>query len=351
MSKDQQRERTTLFEVANRAGVSPSTVSLVLAGKGKQRRIPQDTRDRVRRAAEDLNYAPNLLTRSLKRGRTYVLSFFSTFRNRRRGDLYMDRIASAIETAGGELGYDILVHCNFHRSPKETYQFLNGGLADGLLIFAPRVDDPLLALLRQSTLPVVIVNGHDPLGQYSSASDDVRQGITLVADCLRRLGHRRVGALGSSGENVRDSDTRITLIREMLAERGIILEEAPIVQMGHEPDEGIEYLMSLPEPPTAVFCWHDMLAYRTIEYCESRRILVPSQLSVIGYDGVHWPSTSRHVCASVEVDLSSIALASVRLLDEAITQPDIVVRHENVPVRLNTGTTLCRAPFLQRSNL
>lgn len=350
MSKDQQRERTTLFEVASLAGVSPSTVSLVLAGKGKQRRIPQDTRDRVRRAAEDLNYAPNLLTRSLKQGRTHVLSFFSTFRNRRRGDLYMDRIASAIETAGGELGYDILVHCNFRRSPKETYQFLNGGLADGLLIFAPTQDDPLLAILRHSTLPVVIVNGKDPLGQYSSASDDVRQGIKLIADNLLRLGHKRVGALGSVGENVRDSDIRIALFREMLAERGIHLEEAPTVSLGHDPKEGVDYLMSLPEPPTAVFCWHDMLAYRTIEYCESRRIAVPSQLSVIGYDGVHWPSTSRHVSASVEVDLGTIALAAVRLLDEAIVHPDNVVSHLNVPVRFNPGTSLCKAPYMQRSN-
>ncbi len=111
MAKErQQRERTTLYEVASRAGVSPSTVSLVLAGKADQRRIPQATRERVWSAAEELNYAPNLLVRSLRRGRTHVISFYSTFRNRRRGDLYMDRLASAVETAGGELGYDVLVH-------------------------------------------------------------------------------------------------------------------------------------------------------------------------------------------------------------------------------------------------
>ena len=64
---DRQTERTTLHEVATLAGVSVSTVSLVLAGKAGNRRISEDTRARVKRAAEDLNYAPNLLTRSLRR--------------------------------------------------------------------------------------------------------------------------------------------------------------------------------------------------------------------------------------------------------------------------------------------
>ena len=72
---DRQAERTTLQEVATLAGVSISTVSLVLAGKAGHRRISEDTHARVKKAAEELNYAPNLLTRSLRRGRTHVLSF------------------------------------------------------------------------------------------------------------------------------------------------------------------------------------------------------------------------------------------------------------------------------------
>src|SRR5579863_8684747 len=147
---ERQTTRTRLHEVASLAGVSVSTVSLVLAGKADRLRISESTRARVRGAAEDLNYAPNLLTRSLRRGRTHVLSFYSTFRLREESDLYMDTLSSAIERAGGEAGYDILVHCNFGRSPKEIYQFLNGGLADGLILFAPQPDDPLLALLHKS---------------------------------------------------------------------------------------------------------------------------------------------------------------------------------------------------------
>jgi hypothetical protein len=106
------------------ANVSATTVSLVLAGKAGNRRISEDTHRRVKKAAEDLNYAPNLLTRSLRRGRTHIFSFFSTFRNREEHDMYMNSMVSAVESAGGQAGYDVLVHCNFKRSPKEIYQFL-----------------------------------------------------------------------------------------------------------------------------------------------------------------------------------------------------------------------------------
>jgi len=350
MAKGQhQRERTTLYEVASRAGVSPSTVSLVLAGKADQRRIPQATRERVWSAAEELNYAPNLLVRSLRRGRTHVVSFYSTFRNRKRGDLYMDRIASAVETAGGEFGYDVLVHCNFRRTPRETYQFLNGGLADGLLLFAPTKDDPLLSLLRQSSLPVVILNGIDERGQYSSASDDVEQGMELVATELLARGHRSIAAIGSVGDDVRDSVPRIELLRRNLAERGVELSGDRIEWISFDPGEAMERLLSRRDRPTALFCWHDAVAYRVLEWCEANGVSVPGDLSIVGYDGVHWPSTSRHVCASVEVDLDAIALAAVRLLDEAINRPGSPARHESVPVRFSAGTTLAMPSHLQWS--
>lgn len=345
MARNVQRERTTLSEVALLAGVSPSTVSLVLTGKSDERRIPQETRDRVRQAAEDLNYAPNLLTRSLRRGRTHVLSFFSSFRHRDWGDLYMERISSAVETAGGEFGYDILVHCNFRRSLKETYQFLNGGMADGLLFFAPDASDPLLEMLRNSSLPVVIINGRDPLGDVPSVADDVESGMAAVVDRLVHLGHRRIAALASTGTDVRDSDLRIGLLGRELAARGLDLPSERVQLAGADPLPALERLLAAPERPTALFCWHDRLAYRSLEALDRLGVSVPEELSLIGYDGLHWPSTSQHICSSVEVDLGAIARDAVRLLDQAIADPSLKGVHLRVPVGFRQGTTCAPIPL------
>lgn len=334
-------ERATLSKVASLAGVSTSTVSLVLSGKADQGRIPTETRERVELAANQLNYAPNILTRSLRKGRTKVLSYFSAFRNRNWGDLYMDRISSAVETAGGACQYDILVHCNFQRSLKETYQFLNGGIAEGLLLFAPSPEDPLLELLRRSSLPVVLIHGRDKLGQYSSVSDDVYQGMALVAKQLFEHGHRRIGAIGSIGPDVRDSEIRLKLLASELLSYGIVLDPDYVGWVEEDPRAEVARLMELPQPPTAIFCWRDLLAYRALEVCDDLGISVPNQLSIVGYDGVHWPSTSKHLCASVVVDLNAIALAAVQAMDNILLTDTPERTHQLIPVSFQTGTTLC----------
>lgn len=349
ITADRQAKRTTLHEVASKAGVSVSTVSLVLAGKADGRRISEDTVARVRVAAEDLNYAPNLLTRSLRRGRTHVLSFYSTFRLREHADVYMDTLSSAIEKAGGEAGYDILVHCNFNRTPKEIYQFLNGGLADGLILFAPQVNDPLLALLRKSSLPVVILNGRDAMRMFPSVADDVVAGMRLVSDALVTHGHRRIAALGDGAGAARDSDIRIRLLRENLSQHGIEIPDRWIrPAISSDPTPVLE-LMGEAEPPTALFCWHDRVAYSALATCESHGIDVPGQLSVIGYDGLHWPAATRHQATSVGIDQQEIARMAVQLLDETIRGYPGTFREDVLPVSLLRGTSLGPA-FLQRSN-
>ena len=346
---DRQPERTTLHEVATLAGVSASTVSLVLAGKAGHRRISEDTRARVKRAAEDLNYAPNLLTRSLRRGRTHILSFFSAFRHREEADLYMDSLSSAIEMCGGESGYDVLVHCNFSRSPREIYQFLNGGLSDGLILFAPQADDPLLALLRKSSLPLVIMNGRDAEGMFPSVSDDVNVGMQLVADQLIENGHKRIAILTAIAFEARDADKRVHLLRENLAKHGVTVPDHWVIPSREDARQVLQALMAEPEPPTAIYCWHDRLAYGVLASCESLGIDVPTRLSIIGYDGLHWPFPTRHIAASVNVNHSTLARMSVRLLDEYINGYEGPIREDVLPVTFSPGTSLGPALPLQRS--
>jgi DNA-binding LacI/PurR family transcriptional regulator len=339
-----QSGRATLQEVADLACVSASTVSLVLAGKAEHRRISEDTHARVRQAAEALNYAPNLLTRSLRQGRTNIFSFFSTFRNREEHDMYMDKMVSAVESAGGHAGYDVLVHCNFKRTPREIYQFLNGGIAEGLLLFAPSPEDPLLPLLRNSSLPVVIINGRDPHRHYPSVAEDTAQGMRLISEELIALGHHKIAMMVAEGTPSRDALRRMNMLRNFYREHGFTLSDEDIYPTPEDPTEVLRHLMSLPEPPTALFCWHDRMAYQVLAGCEQLGISVPQQLSVVGYDGIQWPSETSHVAASIKVDLNSLARRAVSILDQYITgQPEVLIE-ETQTVSFLRGTSLGVAP-------
>lgn len=327
-------------EVAEKAGVSATTASLVLAGKAGKRRISEDAHRRVMLAAEELNYAPNLLVRSLRRGRTHIVSFYNSFRQRPSQDLYLDKLAAAVEYAGGAYGYDILVHCNFDRSQHETYQFLNGGLADGLLIFAPSEGDPLVEHLRKSNLPVVLLNTRDPQGMFPSVADDGEMGMKSVADTLIDLGHRRIAAFTREAPDVRDAHRRIKLLRKYLSARGVEIPDEWVVDFGENRTEQLAALLDRPKPPTAIFCWHDHTAYFALEACDRLGVSVPDQLSIVGYDGIRWPAATSHVAASVKVDLELLANRGMRLLDLYIQGYDGPLVEEVLPVAFSPGTTL-----------
>ncbi|BDI32351.1 LacI family transcriptional regulator [Capsulimonas corticalis] len=339
--------RPTLSDIATQAGVSVSTASLVLSDKAKQRRLSDDVVARVRKVAADLDYSPNLLVQSLQQGRTHTLSFFNGFRTRSHNDLYMDRLTTAIEQAGGRLGYDILIYCVFERSVEETYRHLNGGRCDGVLMFAAEPDDPLLPYLRTSRLPTVLVNSVDTSGALSCVKEDHVGGLTQLADQLVALGHKRIAALGNVPGGNRDADLRIGLLRQLLADRGVPISDRWIIHTDDnqydDAAKALRFLMAEPTPPTALFCWHDRLGYQVLEHCERMGIVVPDQLSLIGYDGLRWPAQARHVLSSVEVNIAGLADAAVTLLHRQINGLTEAPICQELPVIITpAGTTLAR---------
>ncbi len=351
MNRRQQKTstRSTLSDIARHAGVSVSTASLVLSGKGEERRISSDAMRRVRTAAAELDYSPNLLVHSLQRGRTNVLSFFNGFRERTEDDLYMDRFSAAIEMASGSRGYDVLLSCDFRRPAEATYRYLNGGLSDGLLLFAPRPDDPLLPFLRTSLLPAVLINAVDTEGMLSHVRDDQAMGMRLVAEDLVARGHTRVAALTNVPVRNPEADQRVTQLRQFMADLGHPISDrwvlptfSQVFEKSYQPREALQFLLDEPEPPTALFCWHDRLGYQVLEQCEALGIAVPEQLSVIGYDGLRWPARTSHTLASVHVDLCALAAAGVTILDSLIQGKEQAPLTKTIPVFLAPGTTLAR---------
>ena len=336
--------RPTLKDIARAAGVSISTVSIVLSGKASERRISTQVVQRVQSVAAQKDYAPNLLMHSLRQGRTQILSFYNGYGYRNRGDLYMDRLTTALEQAAGARHYDILTHCDFARPVDEIYRLLNGGRADGLIFFGPQQDDPLLLLLRASRLPTVILTHRDEAGILSAVSEDMVSGMQQVASELAALGHRRVAALTGSWA---DAGPRIDSLRARLAEWDIPLPENWVIPVSEDSvvlDDVLHGLMASPEPPTALFCWQDRVGYQMLEACERVGIAVPEQLSLVGYDGLHWPSRSPHILASIAIDLTSLAEAAVGLLDDLLTKKVSSPQNIVLPVKLQRGTTLAPPP-------
>ena len=331
-------KRTTLNEVARAAGVSLATASMVLSGKGDGARIAPLTAERVRSAASLLDYSPNLLVQSIQKGRSGVLAFFSAFRNFEDGDLYMDRLSRGLEQASGARGLDLLIQCAFDRTVEESYRSINGGRADGLLLFAPHAEDPMLAMMRRSRLPCVVLNARDAEGVLRSVKDDVEGAMAEIARALQSLGHRKIACLHLGPKVTPDAEERIGLLRRAYPDL-----ESIDVSIGL--DQTLRRVSARPSPASALFCCTDGLAYVVLAAVEQLGLAVPGDISIVGYDGIRWPSDSAHVVASAAVDLKILASAAVDLLLEPTDGVSEVV----VQTLFRPGTTLGPASTLQRS--
>lgn len=163
-----------------------------------------------------------------------------------------------------------------------------------------------------------------------------------VAEVLLAHGHRRIGAVASALSGA-DASMRIALLRRFLNEAGMDLPDRLIVYAGQvagqSPKEALQRLLAESEPPTAVFCWHDMLGYELLEACDDLGVMVPEQLSLIGYDGLQWSSSSRHQLASVVVDINLSVQTAVDFLDCLVKGEPGPLR-ATLPVALASGTTL-----------
>ena len=336
--------RPNLTDVAKKAGVSPSTVSLVLAGKAKERYISDEVIQRVQQAAASLDYSPNMLVRSMQQGRANILCLYNAFRYRQSPtDQYTVGLFTATAIAAGDKGCNLLLFCDFSLPPEETYHTLKGGHSDGVILFAPRPDDPLLHYLRSSRLPTVLLNSEDEQNALSSIRDDVEDGMRQVALRLGELGHRKIAIFISSTSWNMDAQKRVTLLLQFLTESGISVPPEWIVTVQFDQDDlhkAVKHLMQGEDTPTALFCWHDHLGYMVVDSCAELGIDIPGTLSVIGYDGIAWPSRTPHTLASVHVDLVELGRQAVEILTTLVHDKELSPIIRTLPVHLKDGTTL-----------
>lgn len=181
----------TLAQVAEVAGVSPSTVSYVISGK---RSIAPTTRERVEKAIEALGYHLNAGARALAGKRSHIIALVVPLRT----DVYvpvMTEIALAVTMAARRHGYDVLLLTN-DEGPSGLRRVAASGLADGVILMDVQLEDPRIAVLRENNSQATLIGlPADPSGLVCMDHDFARAGA-LCAQHLAELGHREVAFIG-----------------------------------------------------------------------------------------------------------------------------------------------------------
>ena len=277
------RNRVSIKDIAEQAGVSHSTVSRALQGTG---RMSDETRARIIEIAEELGYTPDALAQSLVRGSTRTVGVVVTT----IADPFVAGIVAGIEEVAGEAGYTVLLGAS-HMNPEReiaVVESLRQRRVDAVIVTASRVGDHYSELLQRFGVPIVLVNNMVQ-GEYLYAiTCDQTEGAYQATSHLISLGHQRIAYVGSPARR-HSSQMRQKGYERALAEAGLNIEPDLIVTPRGAKDVtvGAEALRALwPLRPTAIQAYNDLTAIGVMISARKMGIRIPEDISLVGFDDI-----------------------------------------------------------------
>jgi DNA-binding LacI/PurR family transcriptional regulator len=304
----------TMRDVAAAAGVSLSTVSLVVNGKPG---VSHDRRERVLKVIKELNYITGGRKKSAVETKVIGLLMESLSEASRSEGFYL-RIVSGIEETAYELGYQVLLHVYRPAvDPLNSIRELMGRDVDGLIIANDGDITPnVIQNIAEASIPVVLVENFQNFPTHAVTADNFTAG-RVMTEYLIHLGHRRIGALGGPDKysSLRD---RMRGYHIAMLENGLPLD--PSLQpspVSGNPRKGyvqMQKLIALPEPPTAVFAVSDRAAFGAMEAIKDAGLVCPNDISVVGIDDVRDSAYSTPSLTTFSVPKYDLGKTAVLIL-------------------------------------
>lgn len=313
---------STLKDVAERTGLSVSTVSNILSGNDP--RYNDKTRDLVRRAAEELDYHPHRAARVIQGRKSGVIGVLVP-------DLsysYFPDIVHAIELEADAAGYQVLL-CQTHYDEEDEAQrvsLLRQHRVDGLVLFpipfSERNKDVFLKL-RRSNIPVVCVDAEVEGVRFDFVGTDDYRGACTAVSHLIGLGHRRIVCLAFGDDSpIREARRRGYVDAHKQA--GLSVEDDMLVSGPWEldaPGNGLFAAFTGTNKPTALFAMSDHLAVWAYFTLRDGGLRVPQDVSLIGFGGLREGRLLDTPLTTVTQDTETMGRTAVKLLLKRMDKP------------------------------
>lgn len=300
----------TIYDIAKAAGVGKSTVSNVLTGKGS---VSEETRQRILRFAEEMNYRPNLVARNLSQHKTFIIALVLPAIT----NPFYPETMEEVEKIVRDHEYQTLF-CNTHGDfalGRQQMERLMSRWVDGYIIMGSSMDIADIMHYFQQKIPIVLCDWQEdesPLDIPQVTVDFYRAG-QLAAQHLVSLGHRRIAII----VDVPQQTLRLKGFQSALVAENVPL--APeMVQSGDSTLEGgylaTKKLLASVEPPTAIFATTDWMALGAMEAAVDAGLRVPQDISIIGLDDIVVSAHLHPSLTTVAVPKTELAKTACELL-------------------------------------
>lgn len=329
-------KKVTIRDVAKNANVGVGTVSRVLNHNPSVR---PETRQRVLAVIEKLDFTPNPIAQQLSSGKTNTIGVtlpfltYPSFVERLRG------VQKALE----DTNYELILYSTDSPKRRDSHfrMAARKSRTDGLLIISIPIHDEYAELFLKSRTPVVLVDVlHPELNQVYV--NDLAGGY-LATKHLIDLGHTKIGFIS----DILDTQMKFVAMRERLngykkalREVGIPIDPNYQRQAPHgrtEARQMAQELLGLSDPPTAIFAASDTQAIGVLDVARERGIRVPSELSIIGYDGIR--DAEYLNLTTISQPLFDSGYEGAQLLLALINEPSEKIHEIKLPIKLIQRST------------
>jgi DNA-binding LacI/PurR family transcriptional regulator len=307
--------RPTLEDVARHAGVSRALASIVLRDAPG---ASEDSRDRVRASMLELGYRPDRRASQLAAARTRVIGVQFALESE-----FHARLSRCLYEAAARSGYELLLSgVTRHRQPSEAITTLQEARPDGLILIDPGEVGELIG-----DEPVVLI-GHTGPDHVDRVLSSSTVGMRLALDHLTRLGHTEICHVALPGHPV--GRRRLEAYLRYASDHGLTTHvlDATSGSVGAGADVARSLLVD--GLPTAVLAYNDEVAVGLITELTRCGILVPEEISVLGFDDVGWAASGLRL-TTVSQHMEQLAARAVAALVARIEQPD---RRHAEPIRV-----------------
>jgi LacI family transcriptional regulator len=339
--------RPTQVDVAQLAGVSRATVSYVV-NDVPDSRVPDETRQRVLDAIEELGYEPDARAQALRSGSTKTIALIIPD----LGNPHFCEYATGIEEAARASGYHLLISSTTMNDAYavDIFKDLARRRFDGLIIassFILESDEAqsTFTQIQERGLPIVELT---EIYGVDSVSADYRDATREVMSYLLSLGHRRIGLVYGVGGHQLGQD-RLEPYVEALKTADIPIDEDLITECGPTIEDGYQAslkLLKLASRPTALIAINDLLAIGSMRAAADLKLRVPEDLSLVSYDNIPMASYLVPRLTSVTKDARTLGRKAFELLLIRLQNPDLPRQQIHSPAKLILRESTGRAPFL-----
>jgi len=327
----------TIKDVAKVANVAPSTVSRVIANSP---RISEKTKERVREVMDQLGYHPNFIARSLASQSTRAIGLVMpsstdvVFQNP-----FFPTVLSGLSEGAHSKQYAL--HMTTGKTEDEIFDgvvaMVQGGRVDGVVLLYSKVEDRVIAYLRERDFPFVVIG--KPFKDDENISyvdnDNFKAGKE-VTEHLIQLGHDRIGFIGGNLDLVVTVE-RLLGYEKALRNSGISLVDEYIVNdefLRESGQDAVKVLLSLEKPPTAMVVADDLMALGVLNKLDELGISVPDDISIVSFNNVLIAEMARPPLTSVDINIFDLGYQATKSLIQKIENPGEPIKRIIVPFKI-----------------